>query len=68
MLLLLNAIYFKGLWENRFSENLTADGIFHTDISKDIKARFMTTTSSYRYLNIRDLDSQIVRLPYKVLY
>lgn len=65
VLLLLNAIYFKGLWENQFSENLTAPGIFYADSSKVISVPFMTTTASYQYLNVPELDSQIVRLPYK---
>jgi serpin B len=61
-LVLVNAIYFKGNWQNKFSENNTADGIFYSDGQKQVTIPFMHGEFDVRYLELDDLKG--VELPY----
>jgi serpin B len=42
VLVLANAIYFKGNWENPFDKNLTRDGPFHLSAAKTVTTPMMT--------------------------
>merc|ERR1712113_82170 len=42
--ILINAVYFKGSWKNKFDEDLTQEGIFQTNTGENRKAMFMECT------------------------
>ena len=65
MVVVVNAIYFKGLWESPFDtfETLSAPFDMSTSVSVDVDMmnKYM---ASYVYADLPDLDSQILELPY----
>jgi serpin B len=61
-LVLVNAIYFKGLWDTPFDKNLTRDGDFHVTSDKTIKAKMMHMTGQFMVGG--DSEKQILMLPY----
>jgi len=64
-MILLNAIYFKGMWYNSFKKSSTQKMPFYNlnDKSKEIKVERMTITANYKYYE--DSELQMVELPYK---
>lgn len=60
---LINAVYFKGAWQNEFSENATKPDIFTDRNGVEKNISFMNRTGYYRYLN--DGENEIICLPYK---
>ena len=64
-IILLNAVYFKGMWLNKFNKYLTSKKPFYNfnDKSKEIKVDRMSITDYFRYYENNEL--QIVELPYK---
>ena len=61
-LVLVNAIYFKGMWENRFKVEDTRDTPFHIAEGKAVQAPMMNLRKEFGYA---DLDSlQILEMPY----
>jgi serpin B len=62
-LVLLNAIYFNGAWQNPFEESDTREANFHLSPTKTTKAKFMNKITSIPYLEQGDF--QAVLLPYK---
>ena len=62
VMLLANALFFKGQWESMFSTNQTVDGDFTDSEGNNRKVKFMEQTNNYRYL--KNDSYQIVELPY----
>ena len=60
---LLNAIYFKGLWERPFKKDYTREQPFKVSASKQVKAPLMYQKSQFKMLDKKDF--QIAVLPYK---
>lgn len=65
VLLMLNAIYFKGTWRQGFLRNETTTEKFSVSPSKKVDAKFMKQTGQFYYGVSKNLDSKILRLPYK---
>lgn len=61
-LVLVNAIYFKGSWSSRFTEEDTRDELFHAGPDQTVPVRMMVQTHSCRYAQVGHL--QILELPY----
>ncbi|HBL82259.1 MAG TPA: hypothetical protein DD391_06620 [Clostridiales bacterium] len=61
--LLLNAIYFKGTWENEFHENATKKDTFTDRNGQQSQLDFMNRTGYMKYY--KNGDVEIVELPYK---
>lgn len=61
-LVLVNAIYFKGDWEEQFDPDDTVEAPFFVTPEKSIEASLMTRTGDYGYSDMGDL--QILELPY----
>jgi serpin B len=60
---LVNAIYFKGLWEKPFDKKLTADGDFHVSVDKAVRVPMMHMTGKF---TLRDAHNmQLLSMPYK---
>lgn len=66
VLMLLNAIYFKGTWMYTFPLNQTAPATFYADGKTAVSANFMNSATYLSYLDAPEINSQIVRLPYVV--
>lgn len=61
VMVLVNAIYFKGSWRERFDPALTIDAPFH-GVTGDQPAKLMHRNGTMGYLSARDYDA--VDLPY----
>ena len=68
VMILLNALYFKGEWIKEFSENLTTIKTFYNfnDESKSTKIEMMSIKENYNFYE--DNIQQIIELPYKKDY
>ena len=62
VMFLINAIYFKGSWTERFDESLTADDWFTLPDGSRKPCRMMMQTDDFGYFE--DSDFQAVDLPY----
>lgn len=60
---LLNAIYFKGLWASQFDKKLTQPGKFYTTQDKPLSVPMMHQTAEYSIA--RHDDFMAVAMPYK---
>jgi serpin B len=60
---LLNAIYFKGIWESQFLKSSTHDAPFSVSASKQVKVSLMYHKSDFKILTEKDF--QAVSIPYK---
>lgn len=61
-LVLVNAIYFKGMWARQFEKSLTQDAPFYLTPEKTVPTPFMTQEHTFRYGENEGL--QILELPY----
>jgi len=61
-LVLTNAIYFKGTWQDPFDKQFTHDDIFHLSAGAQTMAPMMRTTGNYSYTD--SPDYQALCLPY----
>ena len=62
-MVLANAIWFRGTWDEEFKEHKTADGPFTTGLGKDIVVKTMHRVDTLSYTETP--DAQILELPYK---
>ena len=62
-LVLTNAIYFKGTWEDQFEKSETKDDDFHVSPSQTVKSPLMHRRGSYSYFNGGSV--QVLEIPYK---
>lgn len=65
-MMLLNAIYFRGEWENPFAENETKYDTFWVSDKKQVTVQMMSLKEKLCYYNIRELKAHLLRLPYVV--
>lgn len=61
---LLNAVYFKGLWASRFDKKLTRPGSFYTTGDKTLSVPMMYQTAEYPV--VENDDFMAVALPYTI--
>ncbi|CAH1403068.1 unnamed protein product [Nezara viridula] len=64
LMLLLNAVYFKGLWKYPFLSNNTKEGAFITEENVPVKVEYMNGVQTLSYYDSLELKSTFVRLPY----
>ncbi|CAG5027435.1 unnamed protein product [Parnassius apollo] len=62
---LVNAIYFKGMWKNPFNKMFTSDSNFHVSRENTIKVPTMYRKGNYNYGEIADLNAKILAIPYE---
>jgi len=60
---LLNAIYFKGVWESQFKKHRTHEAPFHLSAAEQVTTKLMAQKGDYQLFETRDL--QALALPYK---
>jgi len=61
-IILINAIYFKGLWTHEFNKNLTKDAVFELSDGTKKPCRMMEQEGSFNYFG--NDDFQAIDLPY----
>ncbi|KAK7881253.1 hypothetical protein WMY93_029662 [Mugilogobius chulae] len=64
-LVLVNAIYFKGNWDENFEERLTKDFDFRINKSQTKKVKMMFQESKFPLKYIEDVNCQVLEMPYK---
>jgi serpin B len=62
LLVLVNAIFFKGNWASQFEARLTENEPFHMSLEKSVTAPLMRQTHDFRYAESPGL--QVLELPY----
>ncbi|XP_051655420.1 serpin B6-like isoform X1 [Manacus candei] len=63
-LVLVNAIYFKGNWENQFNKLGTAERPFHINKNETKPVQMMFQTDIFNMTYIGNLQTKILELPY----
>jgi len=64
-LILVNAVYFKGDWLEKFNANFTNDADFHTSPSESVRVKMMYREDEMLLYGVNnELKSQAVELPY----
>ncbi|XP_049775729.1 leukocyte elastase inhibitor-like isoform X2 [Schistocerca cancellata] len=65
LMVLINAIYFKGDWAKQFNKFRTRRMPFHLLSSATKQVDMMYTEGDFNYVYLKELDSQVLLLPYK---
>jgi serpin B len=60
---ILNAVYFKGIWESQFNKNRTQDAPFHVSANKEVTVPLMYQTGKFRILEGNGFHA--LSIPYK---
>ncbi|KAM4841440.1 serpin B4-like [Thomomys bottae] len=65
VLVLVNAIYFKGKWDQKFPKENTEEGTFW--LSKDVSTpvKMMKQTERFKFASLEDEQVKILEIPYK---
>ncbi|XP_055415131.1 serpin B3-like isoform X1 [Bubalus kerabau] len=64
-LVLVNAVYFKGQWNQKFKKENTVEEKFwlNKDTSKPVQ--MMKQTNSFQFVSLEDVQAKILEIPYK---
>jgi serine protease inhibitor len=65
-LVLVNAVYFKGLWLDPFSVANTVPEVFHLSSTESKEVPMMHRKDKFGYITSHELDADILEMPYKV--
>ncbi|XP_026328597.1 alaserpin-like [Hyposmocoma kahamanoa] len=63
--ILLNAIYFKGNWNEPFEKEKTKEEDFHVSKDQTITVPMMHNNAKFLYANSSELNAQLLEMPYK---
>lgn len=64
-LVLVNAVYFKGLWVKPFNKAATRDRPFYTSETDTVQVPMMHLTTEFQYMVRQDLQATVLTLEYK---
>lgn len=64
-MVLVNAVYFKGLWAKQFHEEGTHEGVFWTSKTENVKVSMMHQKSKFRIFFDKDLEASILAMDYQ---
>uniref|UniRef100_A0ABD2XEK2 Serpin domain-containing protein n=1 Tax=Trichogramma kaykai TaxID=54128 RepID=A0ABD2XEK2_9HYME len=64
LMVLVNALYFKGQWLHKFNEKDTTKKTFHLNKSSSVEAPMMYIKKKFLYQRLPELNAQLVGLPY----
>ena len=64
ILVLVNAIYFKGLWLQPFLKEDTFPGTFFVAANQTVQVQMMRQEAHFKFLESKELGCQILELPY----
>jgi len=65
-LVLVNAVYFKGLWAKQFSAGNTRFESFHLNSKESKEVPMMHEEDMFGYLQSEELDAEILQMHYRV--
>lgn len=65
LLFLLNAIYFKSLWENQFDANRNFKHYFYNNGVEKVLIDYMSQTNEFNFATINELDAKALELKYE---
>ncbi|KAJ8957705.1 hypothetical protein NQ318_017600 [Aromia moschata] len=68
IMLIANAVYFKGTWRNQFPKNQSFSGKFYLPFEDNfltITVPYMTTEAEFYYADAPSYDAKILRMPYR---
>ena len=63
-LTLVNAIYFKGLWIEKFKKERTFSKSFYVSQNEEIKVNMMHQEADFKYFESQELACQVLEMPY----
>lgn len=63
--ILVNAMYFKGVWKNKFPQDDSFKGDFYINEKDTKEMDYMQLKTDFRYNEFKDLDANCVELPYQ---
>jgi serpin B len=63
-LVLLNAVYFKGIFTTKFLKNETKEDIFLNKGVNEVKKEMMRRDGEFNYTEIESLNSKLLEIPY----
>lgn len=63
-LVLVNAIYFKGMWKHQFRKSDTMKEPFYTDAINSVEVDMMHVKDNFNYGFVEALNSEVIELPY----
>lgn len=67
-LILINAVYFKGNWAEKFDPTLTKPGPFYINDTTVKEVPMMFKSGKFNFGYIEEFNVQYVELPYKVYF
>ena len=63
---LVNTIYFKGMWKNQFENKKTISSTFHLTTTKSMTTKMMNLAGKrFQFAEVSSLNSKIIELPYE---
>ncbi|XP_063729885.1 leukocyte elastase inhibitor-like [Eleginops maclovinus] len=65
ILVLVNAIYFKGNWDKQFKEDSTVDALFRMNKNDSKSVKMMQQKSKFLFASIPEASCQVLEMPYK---
>jgi serine protease inhibitor len=64
--MLMNVLYFRSPWQYKFYSP-SEPRPFYVEGTKSVDAQFMSQEDYFGYADLKDLDAELVELPYKVV-
>ncbi|CAL8109759.1 unnamed protein product [Orchesella dallaii] len=64
-LVVVNGIYFKGMWEHRFNPKSTSKAKFRTSETQQVDVDMMSIEEKFPYGKLPELEAEAIALPYK---
>ncbi|XP_031638863.1 serine protease inhibitor 88Ea-like isoform X2 [Contarinia nasturtii] len=65
MLVMINAVYFKGQWANVFDKGQTDRRIFYKQDGEEVYVDMMHQYAHFKYGFIENLNTQVLKMPYE---
>jgi serine protease inhibitor len=65
-MMLMNVLYFRSPWQYKFYSP-SEPRPFYVEGTKSVDAQFMSQEDYFGYADLKDLDAELVELPYKVV-
>lgn len=63
-LVITNAIWFKGTWQQTFAKSATSDAAFHVDAKTNVSTPTMHQTNHFRYADVPSAGVKVLEMPY----